>query len=180
MHLGPGLQRDIEAIVSEEVTRHTADNLRHAAVIVIENPTGEILALVSSAEWNDPRGGQINGALVPRSPGSALKPFTYLLALERVQTPASILADVPTPFRTSQGLDLPGNFDRTYRGPVTLRSALAGSLNVPAVRWHSDTLEIEPGTPEPTIHLKPGIHPLTATESRDGTTRVITFYVEAL
>jgi len=128
------IQRDLEKIVAEEVARYREENLRHAAVVVIENATGEILALVSSADWNDPRGGQINGALAPRSPGSALKPFTYLLALERGQTPASILADIPSPFRTPQGLDLPGNFDRTYRGPVTLRSALACSLNVPALR----------------------------------------------
>ena len=98
-------------------------NLRHAAVVVIDNPTGEILALVSSADWRDPRGGQLNGALVPRSPGSALKPFTYLLAMERNRlTPASIIADIPSPFRTPQGLDLPENYDRAYRGPVTLRS----------------------------------------------------------
>ena len=48
--------------------------------------------------------------------------------------PASILADIPSPFRTPQGLDLPENYDRTYRGPVTLRTALACSLNVPALR----------------------------------------------
>ncbi len=128
------LQRDLEAIVRSETGRLRAANLRHAAIVVIDNPTGEILALVSSADWDDARGGQLNGALVPRSPGSALKPFTYLLALESGLTPASILADVPTPFRTPQGLDLPENYDRTYRGPVTLRTALACSLNVPALR----------------------------------------------
>lgn len=129
------LQRDLETIVREEVGKLREANLRHAAVVVIHNPTGEILALVSSADWNDPRGGQLNGALSPRSPGSTLKPFTYLLAMERNhRTPASILADIPSPFRTPQGLDLPENYDRQYRGPVTLRSALACSLNVPALR----------------------------------------------
>jgi penicillin-binding protein 1C len=129
------LQRDLEAIVREETARLRDANLRHAAVVLIHNPTGEILALVSSADWADPRGGQLNGALVPRSPGSALKPFTYLLAIERNhRIPASILADIPSPFRTPQGLDLPENYDRNYRGPVTLRAALACSLNVPALR----------------------------------------------
>ena len=129
------LQTDLEAIVREEAGKLKSANLRHAAVVVIHNPTGEILALVSSADWNDYRGGQFNGALMPRSPGSTLKPFTYLLAMERNhRTPSSILADVPTPFRTPQGLDLPENYDRTYRGPVTLRTALACSLNVPALR----------------------------------------------
>lgn len=129
------IQRDLETIVREEVARLRESNLRHAAVVAIENHTGDILALVSSADWNDPRGGQINGAFTPRSPGSTLKPFTYLLALDRGgRTPASILSDIPTPFRSPEGLDLPENYDRAYRGPVTLRSALACSLNVPAMR----------------------------------------------
>lgn len=129
------LQRDLETIVREETARLREANLRHAAVVVIHNSTGEILALVSSADWADPRGGQLNGALAPRSPGSTLKPFTYLLAIERNhRIPASILADIPSPFRTPQGLDLPENYDRNYRGPVTLRTALACSLNVPALR----------------------------------------------
>jgi len=130
-----GLQQAVTNIVGEETAKLRSANLRHAAVVVIHNPSGEILALVSSANWNDPRGGQLNGALLPRSPGSTLKPFTYLLALDRERlTPASILADIPSPFRTPQGLDLPENYDRAYRGPVTLRTALACSLNVPALR----------------------------------------------
>lgn len=129
------LQTDIEAIVREETAKLRASNLRHAAVVVIDPADGGILALVSSADWNDPRGGQINGALLPRSPGSALKPFTYLLALDRGgRIPASILADVPSPFRTPEGVSLPENYDRAYRGPVTLRQALACSLNIPALR----------------------------------------------
>jgi penicillin-binding protein 1C len=129
------LQREIETIVREETAKLKEANLRHAAVVVIDNPTGEILALVSSASWNDPRGGQFNGATQPRSPGSTLKPFTYLLAMERNhRVPSSILSDIPTPFRTAQGLDLPENYDRKYRGPVTLRTSLACSLNLPAMR----------------------------------------------
>ncbi len=129
------LQNDLQAIAHEETEKLKHANLRHAAITIIHNPTGEILALISSAAWDDARGGQINGALTPRSPGSALKPFTYLLALSRNhRLPSSILADIPTPFRTPQGLDLPENYDRTYRGPVSLRTALACSLNVPALR----------------------------------------------
>ena len=131
-----GMQLALTSVVREETAKLKSANLRHAAVVVIHNPSGEILALVSSADWDDPRGGQLNGALLPRSPGSTLKPFTYLLALERDErlTPASIVADIPTPFRTPQGLDLPENYDRAYRGPVSLRTALACSLNVPALR----------------------------------------------
>jgi len=144
-----GLQREVEAIVREETGKLKEANLRHAAVVVIDNPSGEILALVSSADWNDPHGGQLNGAFLPRSPGSTLKPFTYLLAMERNQrVPCSILADIPSPFRTPQGLDLPENYDRGYRGPVTLRAALACSLNVPALREMNEL-----GGPGPLYHL---------------------------
>nr|MCU0782275.1 penicillin-binding transpeptidase domain-containing protein [Akkermansiaceae bacterium] len=134
-----GLQREASAIVREETAKLKTANLRHAAVVVVDNASGGILALVSSADWDDPRGGQINGALAPRSPGSALKPFTYLLAIGRLGfSPATIIADIPSPFRTPQGLDLPENYDRGYRGPVTARTALACSLNVPALRVLND------------------------------------------
>lgn len=133
--LDAALQKGVEDIVREEVNRLRHANLRHAAVVVLRNESAEIMALVSSADWHDPRGGQINGAFAPRSPGSALKPFTYLLALgEGQRSSVSLLADVPSPFRTRQGVDLPQNYDRTYRGPVLLRDALACSLNVPALR----------------------------------------------
>ena len=129
------LQRDVETLVHREIDTLREANLRHAAVVVIHNPTGEILALVSSGDWDDARGGQINGATAPRSPGSALKPFTYLLAFERLDAhTGTLLADIPTRFQTEQGVALPENYDRTHRGPVTLRTALACSLNVPAMR----------------------------------------------
>lgn len=143
------VQRMADSVVGEETAKLKSSNLRHAAVVVIDNPTGEILALVSSADWEDPRGGQINGALAPRSPGSALKPFTYLLAMERTGAiPGTLLADVPSQFRTPQGLNLPENYDHGYRGPVTLRTALACSLNVPALRQLNDL-----GGPEPLFGL---------------------------
>ena len=129
------IQTDLEAIAREETAKLKSSNLRHAAIVAIHNPSGEILALVSSSDWNDPRGGQFNGTTVPRSPGSTLKPFTYLLAMERNhRTPASVLSDIPSPYRTPQGVALPENYDHAYRGPVTLRTALACSLNVPAMR----------------------------------------------
>lgn len=139
LSLNAGLQQDVEAIVREELDKLSTSNLKHAAVVVLDNETREILALVSSGDWRDPDGGQINGALVPRSPGSALKPFTWLLAFEKGGLhPGSIVADIPTRFRTKEGLDAPENYDRTFRGPVTVREALACSLNVPAMRALND------------------------------------------
>lgn len=137
--LDAALQEDVEAIVREELDKLSTSNLKHAAVVVLDNETREILALVSSGDWRDPNGGQINGALVPRSPGSALKPFTWLLAFEKGGLhPGSIVADIPTRFRTKEGLDAPENYDRSFRGPVTVREALACSLNVPAMRALND------------------------------------------
>ena len=107
---------------------------RDGAVVVIDNRTGELLALVGSGDYRDARDGQVNGAWARRSPGSALKPFTYLLAFERGTTSSTLLADVPSIFPTPTGEFAPVNFDRTFRGPVRARSALATSLNIPAVR----------------------------------------------
>lgn len=137
--LDAALQADVETIVREELAKLSTSNLKHAAVVVIHNPTGEILALVSSGNWRDPNGGQINGTLAPRSPGSTLKPFTWLLAFEKGGLhPGSIVADIPTQFRTKEGLDAPENYDRTFRGPVSVRESLACSLNVPAMRVLND------------------------------------------
>ncbi|RYD55365.1 MAG: penicillin-binding protein 1C, partial [Verrucomicrobiaceae bacterium] len=144
-----GIQSDLEGIVREELAKLGGSHIKHAAVVALDNDTREILALVSSGNWRDPNGGQINGALAPRSPGSALKPFTWLLAFEKGGLyPASIVSDIPTRFRTKEGLDAPENYDRTFRGPVSVREALACSLNVPAMRALSDI-----GGPKPLYDL---------------------------
>jgi penicillin-binding protein 1C len=128
------LQRDVEAIVAESLRPLAGTGADHAAVVVIDNASGGVLAMVGSAGDGRP-GGHFNGAAVRRSAGSALKPFTYLLAFETLGAfPGTVLPDVPTAWRTPEGLDLPQNFDVRHRGPVTVREALACSLNVPAMR----------------------------------------------
>jgi len=109
-------------------------NASNGSVVIIENQTGNVLALVGSRDYFDRQSGQVNGALAARSAGSIFKPFTYLLALEKGWTPASVLADIPVDFPTSTGVFSPVNYDRRFRGPVSLREALANSLNVPAVK----------------------------------------------
>ena len=109
-------------------------NVSNGSVVIIENQTGNVLALVGSRDYFDRQSGQVNGALAARSAGSIFKPFTYLLALEKGWTPASVLADVPVDFPTTTGVFSPVNYDRRFRGPVLLREALANSLNVPAVK----------------------------------------------
>lgn len=123
----------------EQILRHHLALLRdlhvgNGAVVVMDNRTDELLVMVGGRDWQEPVHGQVNGALARRSPGSALKPFTYLLALEAGATAADVIPDVPTEFPTPTGLFRPLNYDHHCRGPVRLRLALANSLNIPAVR----------------------------------------------
>lgn len=132
------LQRFVEGAIDQQLTALDAQ-IGHrlstqASVVVIENATGGVVALAGSRGFHDSAGGQNNGAWTPRSPGSALKPFTYLLALERGLGPGSVFADVPVEYPTPTGAYRPVNYDRRFRGPVTMRHALANSLNVPAIR----------------------------------------------
>jgi penicillin-binding protein 1C len=134
--LDAALQGDITGIIDthrEALQRHGAANV---AVLVLHNATGEWLAWEGSGDYsNSSSGGAINGAVMPRQPGSALKPFTYALAFEQGFSPASVLADVPSSFPTAEDgiVYTPRNYDGRFRGPLLARLALAGSENVPAV-----------------------------------------------
>lgn len=121
-------------LLRERLARLREHNVRDAAAVVIENATGDVLALVGSADYFAPGTGQVNGAWAKRSAGSTLKPFTYLLALEQGATPATLLADVRTSFPTGDGFYRPENYNRRCYGPVSLRTALGSSLNIPAVK----------------------------------------------
>ena len=98
--------------------------------------TGEILAMVGSADFNDAAiSGQVNVALRPRQPGSSIKPVTYVTAFEKGWTPATLIWDVTTEFKDALGRPyVPRNYDRKEHGPVLVRRALAQSLNIPAVK----------------------------------------------
>jgi penicillin-binding protein 1C len=135
------LQSDIEGIIRSQQSTLAAHGADNVAVVVLDNASGEWLAWEGSGNYFDAaRGGAINGATVPRQPGSALKPFTYALAFENGFNPATVLPDVPSHFPTAeQGvLYTPRNYDGRYRGPLLARSALAGSENVPAVALAAD------------------------------------------
>ncbi len=130
------LQRDVIGIISahrKELLDHGAHS---AAVVVLDNKTGEWLAWEGSGDYFGTNfGGAIDGVVSPRQPGSTLKPFTYALAFENGQTPATVLADVPSHFPTAEEgvVYTPQNYDGRFRGPLRIRKALAGSENVPAV-----------------------------------------------
>jgi penicillin-binding protein 1C len=138
------LQREVTGIIDAE----RASLLRHgahaAAVVVLDNATGEWLAWEGSGDYfgGDPEdrgrdsfGGAIDGVTALRQPGSTLKPFTYALAFEQGYSPASVLPDIPSHFPTAEDgiVYTPRNYDGQFRGPLRARMALAGSENVPAV-----------------------------------------------
>jgi len=131
------LDLSLQTALEAEV-RHTVDVLRdrvvaHAAVVVLDNPTGEVLAWVGSPDFWADTAGQVDMVVSPRQPGSALKPFLYGLALDRGYTAASVLPDLPHTYRTTLGPYRPRNYDRRFHGPVRAREALASSYNIPAV-----------------------------------------------
>ncbi len=133
-----GVQKTVMLLLRGQVASLKSHRVTNAAAVVIDNASGDIIALVGSVNFFDSlRDGQVNGALSPRQPGSALKPFAYGPALESGMTAATILPDLPYSVAgtstTSEGYS-PENYDRKFHGPVRLRTALACSYNVPAVR----------------------------------------------
>ncbi|MFZ0505934.1 MAG: penicillin-binding protein 1C, partial [Chthoniobacterales bacterium] len=129
-----GFNQWIDQVIARQLQTLEDKNVTAAAAVVIENATGEVLALSGSGNYFEPGTGQINGAWSARSAGSALKPFTYVRALEKGAFPGTVVADVPTDFPTETGLYHPNNYNRRFYGPVTLRFALANSLNVAAIK----------------------------------------------
>ena len=132
--LHAALQRQVETIITQRLRSLKERHVTQAAVVVVENATGQVLALAGSRDFLAEEGGQINGAWVPHSPGSAIKPFTYLLAMERGDTAASIVADLPIEYPTPTGTYRPENYAHKLYGPVTYRQALGNSLNISAVK----------------------------------------------
>ncbi|MGZ5024853.1 MAG: penicillin-binding protein 1C, partial [Chthoniobacterales bacterium] len=128
------LNEKVESILRDRLAQLRDHNVHNGAAVVIDNGSGDVIALIGSADYYSLGAGQVNGAWAKRSAGSALKPFTYLLALERGATPATMVADVPTSFAAADGFYRPENYNRRCYGPVTYRTALASSLNIPAVK----------------------------------------------
>ncbi len=131
--LDNGLQRYAQQVVKTHVRKLKDEHVTNAAVIVIENKTGAVLAYVGSADAQDAQAhGQVDGVRALRQPGSSLKPFVYGAAFEKgLLTPADLLADEDTFF---DGGFRPRNYDESFHGLVSVRQALACSYNIPAVK----------------------------------------------
>ncbi len=132
------VQNAVDLLLKGHVAALRRKHVTNGAVVVMDNYSGDVIALAGSVDFFDSlHDGQVNGALSLRQPGSALKPFTYGLALESGLTASDILPDLPY---SVDGKDISGagfspeNYDKTFHGPVRVRTALACSYNVPAIR----------------------------------------------
>ena len=132
--LSAPLQRYAAEQLRQTMHELTGRNVRDGAIVVLDNATGEVLAWVG-ASASTSSAPQVDYVLALRQPGSTLKPFLYAQAIaERRLTAASLLDDSAAAIPTQSGLYVPKNYDRHFRGWVSLRQAMASSLNVPAVR----------------------------------------------
>ncbi|MEW9899444.1 penicillin-binding protein 1C [Chitinivorax sp. PXF-14] len=128
--LDAGLQREARQILTRQLAALASRNVRDGTLLVLDNASGEVLAYVGHVGQS-----QVDGVQARRQAGSTLKPLLYGLAFEqRLLTPASLLDDSPVNLDTAAGMYVPQNYDKDFRGIVSVRSSLAGSLNVPAVR----------------------------------------------
>ncbi|MBX7080203.1 MAG: penicillin-binding protein 1C [Nannocystaceae bacterium] len=130
------LQHDVEGLVRTHLVTVGDREVGNAAVVVVDNATGDVLAYVGSADHDALAiDGQVDMVRALRQPGSTLKPFVVAAAMAQGHTPTELVADVPTAFVEGSGNTwAPGNFDGGHVGPIALREALAASLNVPLVR----------------------------------------------
>lgn len=141
------MQRMVQQKAYERINELEQRNIHNSAVVVMQPNSGQILAMVGSVDYNAVEAtttagesgnvldGQVNVATRERQPGSALKPFTYLAAMERGMTPETVLWDVPSEFPLTNGQwYAPLNYSGRFNGPVRMRTALANSLNLPAVK----------------------------------------------
>ncbi len=135
------VQNQAQTVVQEEIEKVKDFNITNGSAMVMDPRNGEIISMVGSKDYfAEDIDGQFNVAVDGlRQPGSSIKPLTYLAMFQRGYTPASILMDVDTTFRTngantSEKPYQPKNYDGKFRGPVTIRNSLGSSLNIPAVK----------------------------------------------
>lgn len=144
------LDADLQAKAEATVNRYAMENEKkfkasNASLVAVDPATGQILSMVGSRDFFDKAiDGQYNAALALRQPGSAMKPFIYALALLRGYTRNTVVFDVPTQFSTvcnpsdvfnnESPCYAPSDYDNTFRGPMTFETALAQSINIPAIK----------------------------------------------
>lgn len=125
-------QKQAQAAIDETVPKLDRYNATNASLVSIDNKTGEVLAMVGGKDYFDlEHDGNVNVAVSNRQPGSSFKPLVYATAFKQARfNPAFILFDLSTDFSGYK----PNNYNGNFNGPVTIRTALANSLNIPAVK----------------------------------------------
>ena len=132
--LSAPLQRLATLQLQRQMHELAGRNVQDGAVLVLDNASGDVLAWVG-ASVRTSHSPEVDAVLAPRQPGSTLKPLLYAQAIaEHRLTAASLLDDSPAAIPTQSGLYIPQNYDRHFKGWVSVRAALGNSLNVPAVR----------------------------------------------
>jgi len=125
----------VQKIVTEEVEKNAYLNLTNGASIVTNPKNGDILSMVGSRDYSDPTSGNFNVTIALRQPGSSIKAVTYAAGLTNGFTAATILEDSPVTYTTFNGPSYsPVNYDGKFHGKMSLRIALANSINIPAVK----------------------------------------------
>ncbi|MFH1412595.1 MAG: penicillin-binding protein [bacterium] len=131
-------KQEIAEKVIEEIGEKNAENYNasNAALVSIDPKTGQVVAMVGSRDYfNDDIDGQVNVTMAPRQPGSSFKPMVYTAAWQKGYTPDTMVYDVITNFSDNPSKPYePHNYDDTEHGPVSLRQALQGSLNIASVK----------------------------------------------
>lgn len=144
------LDWNLEQIAEDTVSRFGAENAKNynannAALVAIDPKSGQILSMVGSRDFfNQEIDGNVNTTITHRQPGSSFKPIVYATAFKKGYTPDTVLFDLKTQFDTTCPLDTdtsmsnkcyePENYDGVFRGPISLRNALAQSINIPAIK----------------------------------------------
>ena len=125
--------------MAEEVDKLAYLKVGNGAAMITDSRNGQILGLVGSKDYFDAKGGNFNVALATRQPGSSIKPVTYAVGFEKGYGPSTVIQDMPITFPSPAGEPggksySPVNYDGKFHGPVTIRTALGSSYNVPAVK----------------------------------------------
>ncbi|HLG25333.1 MAG TPA: transglycosylase domain-containing protein, partial [Candidatus Gracilibacteria bacterium] len=133
------LDYDLQLVAEDTIDRHVTELAKNhvgsGALVSMDVKTGQVLAWVGSADYfNEEIDGAVDIVTSLRQPGSSIKPLNYLAAFEKGYTPATVIFDIPTQFTTQTGPYTPKNYDLDYHGPVRIRTALASSYNIPAVK----------------------------------------------
>ena len=127
-------QEQVEKAVSEEVGKLSGLNVKNGAAMVVDGTTGQILAMVGSKDYHESQFGSFNVTTALRQPGSSIKVATYATAFKQGFSPGTTILDSPVSFQDGTARYTPINYDGRFHGPVSIRTALGSSYNIPAVK----------------------------------------------